>query len=167
MGMKEMLLEQYDYGCRARGRLLHEARQLSHEEFHAESEFGNMGSVYSLLLHTFATDWLWRNLAEDGELDGPPPDAEAYAALPAIESSWQQEKAAFRSFLASLDEGELEETVRTVDPAGNPHAFLRWKMVQHMLTHAMQHRSETAAVLTSLGRSPGNLDYLFFIIERG
>jgi uncharacterized damage-inducible protein DinB len=167
MSMKEMLLEQYNYGCWAREKLLHEARRLSDHQFHTQSEFGNMGSVHSLLLHTLATDWLWRNLSEDGELSGPPPDAEDFATLSAIEAGWQQEEAAFRSFMISLDESELDETVRTVDPAGNPHAFVRWEMVQHMLLHAMQHRCETAAVLTSLGHSPGNLDYLFYMIARG
>jgi uncharacterized damage-inducible protein DinB len=32
----------------------------------------------------------------------------------------------------------------------------------HVVNHGTQHRSEVAAILTSLGFSPGNLDLLFY-----
>ncbi len=68
--------------------------------------------------------------------------------------------------MASLSDDTLERTVDTVSPAGDPYSFVRWEMVQHMLLHSMQHRTETAAVLTEHGKSPGDIDYLFFIIGR-
>jgi hypothetical protein len=33
------------------------------------------------------------------------------------------------------------------------------------VTHGTQHRSEAATLLTNYGQSPGNLDFLFYILH--
>lgn len=166
MGMKEMIAKQYDYGCWVRDKLLREARQLSDAEYFAEPEFGGLRSVHATLLHTLATDWVWRNVANNGRLPGPPPSPEDYATLADIEAGWKEEEAAFRTLLDDLDEHDLEAEVDTMSPAGQAYTMIRWQMLQHMLLHAMQHRTEVAAVLSGHGRSPGDLDFLFFMIGR-
>ena len=35
-----------------------------------------------------------------------------------------------------------------------------------VLMHSQYHRGETAALLTGLGYSPGDIDFLFFAFER-
>ena len=35
-----------------------------------------------------------------------------------------------------------------------------------VLMHSQYHRGETAALLTELGYSPGDIDFLFFAFER-
>jgi uncharacterized damage-inducible protein DinB len=35
-----------------------------------------------------------------------------------------------------------------------------------LLIHSIQHRSEAAAMLTDFGRSPGDIDYIFFVSMR-
>jgi uncharacterized damage-inducible protein DinB len=40
-------------------------------------------------------------------------------------------------------------------------------LMAHVVNHGTQHRSEAAAILTGLGRSPGDLDLSLFLTERG
>ena len=166
MGMKELIAKQYDYGCWVRDKLLHGARRLSDEQYFADPAFGGLRSVHASLLHAVSTEWLWRNLAHNGALPGPPPNAEDFATLASIEAAWQEEEAAYCAFLDSLSEADLEVEINTVSPAGQAFTFLRWEMLQHVLLHSMQHRTETAAVLSSHGHSPGDLDFIFFMIGR-
>ena len=119
MGMKELIAKQYDYGCWVRDKLLHEARRLSDEQYFADPAFGGLRSVHASLLHAVSTEWLWRNLAHNGALPGPPPNAEDFATLASIEAAWQEEEAAYRAFLDSLSEADLEVEINTVSPAGS------------------------------------------------
>lgn len=166
MSKKEIIARQYDYGCWAREKLLREARQLTDEQYRADPGFGGLRSMHACLLHALATEWIWRNLAQNGALPGPPPNAEDYATLAAVEAAWREEDAAYRAFLDSLDDAGMETRIDTVSPAGQAFTFTRWEMMQHRFAHSMQHRSELAAVLTSHGRSPGDLDFIFFVIGR-
>ena len=163
MGMKEMIATQYDYNCWANARILENARHLSDEQYYAEAVFR---SVHELLVHTVRTEWVWRTLAQYGEITEPPPGSEDIRSLGDVRALWRQEETAFRSYLEELSDVELAGKVETVSPAGQAHTLARWEMLQHMLLHSMQHRAELASVLTSYEHSPGDLDFIFFVIGR-
>ncbi len=163
MSKKEMIERQYDYGCWARAKLLSLADELTEEQYFAETD---LGSLHSLLTHMVLAEWVWRNLAQTAALPGPPPGDETIAALADVKTTWRHEEADFRAYLAELTDADLETGVDTVSPTGDAYTFVRWEMLQHMLLHSMQHRSEAAAVLTNYGKSPGDIDYLFFIVGR-
>ena len=61
------------------------------------------------------------------------------------------------AFLAARDDAWL-----TGDDEGVPFTG----MLQHVVNHGTQHRSEAAAILTQAGRSPGELDLITFLEER-
>jgi uncharacterized damage-inducible protein DinB len=46
-------------------------------------------------------------------------------------------------------------------------SLTRGDAVLQLLTHAAHHRGETAMLLSEIGGSPGDLDYIFFALERG
>jgi uncharacterized damage-inducible protein DinB len=48
----------------------------------------------------------------------------------------------------------------------NPdHSPKVWQTILHVINHGTQHRSEAAAILTSYGQSPGELDFYLFLKE--
>ena len=60
-----------------------------------------------------------------------------------------------RAWIASLDDDALART-----PDDPKAKFPLWYYVLHMVTHSNQHRAESAQLLTQLGRSPGDIDFL-------
>ena len=60
-----------------------------------------------------------------------------------------------RAWVTSLDDDVLTRTPD--DPRAH---FPLWYYLLHMVTHSQQHRAESAQLLTQLGRSPGDIDFL-------
>jgi uncharacterized damage-inducible protein DinB len=121
----------------------------------------------STLIHELDVEWSWRErlsgpdptefLADDEELD--PND---FRTLDEIRDRWAEDEREMRAWLATLDEAALEGPC----PAerGADHPF--WIHLQHLYTHAIQQFSDCAVTLTLAGRSPRDLDFLDFVLER-
>jgi uncharacterized damage-inducible protein DinB len=60
-----------------------------------------------------------------------------------------------------LDDAELAR--RTTDGAGYDFPMPLGEQVMHLMHHGTYHRGEAALLLTQVGRSPGDIDYLDFL----
>ena len=61
-----------------------------------------------------------------------------------------------RAWVATLDDTTLARSA-DLDPR---EQYPVWYYLVHLVTHSQQHRSEAAQLLTQLGQSPGDLDFL-------
>jgi uncharacterized damage-inducible protein DinB len=113
------------------------------------------------------TEWVWRNLCQFGAITQAPPHRGDMPTLDAIHDRWAQEDKLMRTYLKGLNDADLKKTISLKDRLGNTHSYDLWGMLMHLLLHSMQHRSEVAAILTGYGHSPGDLDLIFFLGERG
>jgi uncharacterized damage-inducible protein DinB len=119
------------------------------------------------LVHELDVEWSWRErlavpdptefLADDVELD--PND---FGTLDDIRARWADDERAMRAWLATLDEAALERPCPAERDAKHPF----WVHLQHLYTHSIQQVSDAAVALTLAGRSPGELDFLDFVLER-
>ncbi|MCB0024762.1 MAG: hypothetical protein KDD91_17125, partial [Caldilinea sp.] len=48
---------------------------------------------------------------------------------------------------------------------GRMRERVRWHCLLHVVNHGTYHRGETAALLTGLGHSPGELDFTVYLLE--
>jgi uncharacterized damage-inducible protein DinB len=110
------------------------------------------------LVHTLDTECSWRL-----RLQGRPeeewrktPAATDYRNVAALVDHWQRDEAEMRAWVASLDDATL---ARSADLGPNAQPPL-WYFLIHIVTHSQQHRAESAQLLTQLGHSPGDLDFL-------
>ncbi len=155
----------YDYSSWATARVLRAAEGISAGDLCAPADFP-MGSLRGTLVHALSAEWIWRQ-----RWNGIMPAAMLVEAeFPTIESiaaRWDEEEAAMRAFIAALSETALQRPVTVVNTRGVAFPPLPlWQMMIHLVNHGTQHRSEAAAILSSLGRSPGDLDLILFLREQ-
>ena len=160
---KEMLVTLYDFNTRANARVLELAGRLSAEQYTTLTGQSH-SNLQGLLVHVVRTMWVWRMLSQHSELPGTPPyTVDAFPSLEKLEIAWVDEDRLLRSYVESLDDETLGETVLVRDWQGNISPMVRWQMLVHLLMHNMQHRTEASAILTGFGHSPGDLDFIFFL----
>jgi Uncharacterized protein conserved in bacteria len=105
-----------------------------------------------ILVHQLGATQRWRHgLTEDGLT--PRPEREPLPTVDALRAAWAVEWPAIETWLAAIDDDWLAREDEGV-------AF--WQMLAHVVNHGTQHRSEAAVLLTQAGRSPGDLDMIFF-----
>ncbi len=118
-------------------------------------------SLANNLLHTLNVQRLW--LARWQGLTPPRLDDP-------MTTTWREAFAAshraLRDYVFPMSDVGLDRIVQGKDSRGNPYAMSLARMVAHLVNHGTQHRAETGLLLERIGRSPGNLDYFYFILEQ-
>lgn len=69
--------------------------------------------------------------------------------------------------VASTGDASWERMVEFEFQRGSPLRLPMWQTVLQVMLHGIQHRAEAAVLLTRAGRSPGNLDYILWLLGRG
>ena len=114
-----------------------------------------------ILVHQLGATQRWfHGLKEDGQM--PRPEREPLPTIDGLRAAWAAEWPAIEAWLAGLDDAWLAREGTDDDEKGVPY----WQMLAHVVNHGTQHRSEAAAILTQAGRSPGDLDMIFFAADR-
>jgi len=147
----------FDYTYWAHRRVLATAARLTDAQFTLRSVIVGR-DLRATLVHTLDTECSWR-LRLQGR-----PAAEWRKSLPlsdylnvaALADHWKRDEAEMRAWVASLDDATLARSA-DLDPK---EQYPVWFYLVHMVTHSQQHRSEAAQLLTQLGQSPGDLDFL-------
>lgn len=102
----------------------------------------------AILVHQLGAAQRWREaFMETGETSRP--EREPLLSVDELKRRWAKEWAVTEQWLASVSEALLDHVEDGVPV---------WQMIAHVINHGTQHRSEAAALLTELGRSPGDLD---------
>ena len=161
---KAALNSLYEYAHSAMGKLLDKAANLSEAQLKQKFSQGYQ-SIHETLIHLVSAERRW--LARwQGQT---PPAVLTAAELPgivALRQRWDSIVAERRAYLASLDEEQLQAVVRFSLADQPQHALPRWQLLLHVANHGMQHRSELAAMLSDLGQSPGDMDWVYFVMEQ-
>lgn len=139
--------------------LLAKAAELDEAELKADREHGR--SIHNLFLHLLDTDFGWRTGLEGGQ-QPPPLAADDYPNLATLQTGFQREQQAWQALLDELSAEEIEAEVVLTSRSGQEYPFPRWRVLQHLILHGMQHHSELAHLLTKKGHSPGGIDFISF-----
>ena len=109
----------------------------------------------AILVHQLGAHQRWRH-GLSGSEEAPRPEREPLPTPAALAGAWAAEWDALEAWLSTLTDAWLLERDENV-----PY----WRMLAHVVNHGTQHRAEAATLLTAAGRSPGDLDMIFFAEE--
>jgi len=150
----------YQYNAWANHRILIATSELTPEQLLAQTG-SSYSSVRDTLVHIMSGEWIWLSRWK-GSFPTAMFQANDFPLLETIQTRWEVIEAETREFIERLDPSELAEVVSYVNTRGETWAYPLWQQLIHQVNHATQHRSEVAAILTHLGCSPGDLDYLVY-----
>jgi uncharacterized damage-inducible protein DinB len=150
----------FSYHFRTTRRLIEQAAKLSDAEYHDHPGYGH-GSIHDLLFHVLRTDRGWRMGLESGRQQASirPDD---FCTLASLQNDFESEQRAWEALLNHYTEQDIQDNVTLTQRDGNAWSVPRWRVLQHLVLHGMQHHTEVAQLLTAKGLSPGDLDFIFF-----
>jgi uncharacterized damage-inducible protein DinB len=150
----------FDYSFDTAQRLLAGARELNKAELYENPGYGR-GSIHDLFIHLLSAMRGWRMGLQGGQQpDGI--EAGQFPDLDALQHAFEEERSAWRGYLDAIDEESAGSNVELTTRHGMKRTFPRWRILQHLLLHGMQHHAELAQLLTERGRSPGDIDFIFY-----
>ena len=71
-----------------------------------------------------------------------------------------------REFIEGCSTEDFERVVHYQDSRGAAVAVPLWQLVIHVCNHSTHHRAECGMLLGKLGRSPGDMDFVYHMLGR-
>jgi uncharacterized damage-inducible protein DinB len=160
---KSEILTFYQYNAWADTCILNTVAQVTAEQFLAPASYSH-GGLRGTLVHILFAEWIWR-----ARWEGVSPSkgfkAEDFPTFEALHSRWKIEEKALLAFVENVSEQKLDGVVQYSRTGGEPRENILWHLMLHLVNHGTQHRSEVAIMLTDLGHSPGDIDFITYLRE--
>jgi len=162
---KEDVARLLDYTVWANHRALRAAATLSLDDFKREMGSSH-GGVRGTLVHTMGAEWIWlerwKGVSPTRGLDeGEFPD------VMAVRERWTLIEEHRASWLASLRETALAETVAYRMLDGRTSAEPLWQLVQHVANHSTYHRGQVVTLMRILGAKATASDMVLWDRQKG
>jgi len=158
------LERRYDYGYWASRKLFPVISKLTPEQF-TQNVAGSYGSIRNTLVHTMSAEWGWIARC-GGPARGPMLKGDDYPTFASVTDQWAIVEGYAREFLGGLKDEDLDRVVEfDLGPVG-AGAVPVGELLEHAANHGAHHRGQVALLLRALGHAPGNVDLLFYDIEK-
>ncbi len=160
----ELLIE---WNFWATKKILDKAAKVSDEAFLAPQPAGfSAGSLRGTLVHALSAEWAWRMRLQHGVSPTAFLSEREFPNLSALILRWATEEDRLREYVAGLSDEQLDTALHYKSMAGADRVHTISHVLTHLVMHGHQHRAECAAMLTNIDQSPGNIDLIYYLIEK-
>lgn len=156
----------YDYNFWANGLIFRAGEGLTPDQFIQDDAYSHK-SLRQVLVHILFAEWVWLQRITGISLNQSEISAtlqpEDFPTLQDLHLRWFDEELAMQEYLASLTDKNLLKTFTYENTKGLAFEHTIMDILTHVVLHGMQHRSEAAQILTNMGHSPGDLDFVRYL----
>jgi uncharacterized damage-inducible protein DinB len=147
-----------EYNAWADQTMLRTAQGLPQAVLHAPQGLG-FGIIFDTLVHMMDAQRAWLQ-----RWQGAPParfsTREDYETLDQVEAAWEPLRAEFRAYVLA---GDPARVVTYTTTRGETYHHPLGLLVWHVLNHAVEHRSELAAMFTRSGFKHERVDLVYYL----
>lgn len=160
MSKLEQITHLYEYNEWATNHLIEAASALSGDDL-AERR-GDYLSILHLFGHIAAAEINWLERWNTGRNTTATTELQKMPDIGTVRASFTASHLGLREFIAGLTDERLDAPLEFRDSAGTLFTRPLWQLMMHVANHGTYHRGEIAMMLTDLGHSPGDLDFIFW-----
>ncbi len=156
----------FDYNYWANARITNAALRVTPAQFTAANT-SSYGSLRGTLVHCLVGEviWLKRLQGEQPPIAAPRPDD--FPTPQALLETWADVETRMRAYLGTLSDETALGSYEYKNSRGTAFHTPVWGILTHVVNHGTQHRAEAAAMLTDFGCSPGDVDLILYLREKG
>ncbi|MCC6454258.1 MAG: DinB family protein [Caldilineaceae bacterium] len=116
------------------------------------------------LLHILDVDWSWIQWCMGLPAKSYLWEVQALPDIEAMRLFLKEEGQRVKGYVSGLTEQELDTEIDFGSESGStPRRTKRWKVLLHIITHAVEHKTELGHFLTECGHSPGELNFIHYL----
>ncbi|HEY3312496.1 MAG TPA: DinB family protein [Anaerolineales bacterium] len=160
------ILTLFDYNYWAKARIMRSALQVTTAQFTAPNS-SSYGSLRGTLVHNMVSEMIWRKRLQGEQQPFTLPTQADFPTPYKLDEYWTADEALMRAYLAGLRDDDLKINFEYKNSKGVIFHNPIWGILTHIVNHGTQHHAEAAAMLTDFGYSPGDIDLILFIREKG
>lgn len=160
---KEMIIKKFEYNHWANKKLLEHATKITPEQWGDDSIEYSRGNIHQTMHHILIVEEMWLAMCEHHQRPTDLPTPETLSTPESLIEYSDKVQNIILTYLNTLDEEKLKASFESISPNGKTYSLVIWHILNHVLYHSAQHRSEVAELLTRYGQSPGDIDFIFFV----
>jgi uncharacterized damage-inducible protein DinB len=160
----EQMRKLFAYNSWAWQRVFTSVEKLDETTYRAERPiFYN--TIHGLLVHAMSAEYLWLSRCR-----GHSPDTvlqpEEYADFAGVRDHWSKIGHSWGNFLQGLNDAHCERVINYLNTRGEPYSQTLVDILQHVVNHSTEHRSQLTPILYKSGVPTQPLDYILFQTRR-
>jgi uncharacterized damage-inducible protein DinB len=141
-------------------RVFASVEKLNDQDYHAPRQLFE-GTIHGTLVHCLSAESIWLARCEGVSPDSLL-DPQEYSGFTAVRENWRPVAANWARYVQGLSDAQCAQVIEYRNTRGNGFSLQLVDILQHVVNHATEHRSQLTPILYHLEVPTQPLDYMRF-----